>query len=502
MTGGSRWFGLARRLVYGAGMPAHRVAAALVLFSPVLLIAQQDKNPLAPYIAVSEPVVALTHVEVIDGTGAAPVADQTVVVDHGKIAYVGAADRARISDGAKVLDLHGRTVIPGLVGMHEHLFYTEPENDDLQEFIVGESAQTAPRLYLAGGVTTGRTTGSMEPYTDLQVKKSIDAGLEPGPDLDITGPYLDGPGTFSPQMARLKDAADARQTVNYWADQGVTSFKAYMFVKPEALKAAIETAHARGIKVTGHLCSVSFTEAAAMGIDNLEHGWVEDSDFTPGHTLGVCVSGRAGLDAFANKVDVNGPEAQAVIHTLMEHHVAVTSTLAIFESFAPNRPPLRFLEREHESMMPEAWASVLERRAAVAANAGKSSWEAALKKEMAFERAFVAAGGVLMAGCDPTGYGAVLPGFGDDRNIELLAEAGFSPAEAIEIATLNGAKYLGRDKEIGSIAAGKQADLVVVKGDLGKDVSAVEKIEMVFKKGVGYDPRKLIDSTRGMVGIR
>jgi imidazolonepropionase-like amidohydrolase len=121
---------------------------------------------------------------------------------------------------------------------------------------------------------------------------------------------------------------------------------------------------------------------------------------------------------------------------------------------------------------------------------------------MQFEREFVAAGGLLMAGCDPTGFGTVLPGFGDQRNLELLVQAGFTPEQVIQIYTQNGAKYLGRENRVGTIAAGKQADLVVVAGDPAKDISAVEHVVYVFKNGVGYDPAKLIESARGMVGIR
>ena len=482
-----------------ARLPISLLALATLISTA---LAQQAQNPLAAYISVPEPTVALTHVEVIDGTGAAPISDQTILLSNGKIESIGPTSTAKIPTGARVLDLTGHSVFPGLVGMHEHLFYTEPENNSLHAFIIGQSLQTAPRLYLAAGVTTGRTTGSIEPYADLDLRRQIDKGLVPGPDLDITGPYLDGPGTFIMQAVPLPDAAAARAAVNYWADQGVTSFKAYMFIKPEALKAAIDAAHAHGLKITGHLCSVSIPEAAEMGIDNLEHGLLEDSEFTPNRMPGICSPGNAGIKAIADTIDINGPQVQALIHTLVDHHVAITSTLAIFESFTPNRPPMSFLDHEHDSMLPEAWSSVLENRAHIAPAGEKSPWLAAFKKEMAFEHAFAAAGGLLMAGCDPTGYGAVLPGFGDQREIELLVEAGFSSVEAIQIATLNGARYLGRDKQIGTIAPGKQADLVVVKGDPAKNISAVENVEYVFKHGTGYDPSKLIESTRGMVGIR
>jgi hypothetical protein len=241
-------------------------------------------------------------------------------------------------------------------------------------------------------------------------------------------------------------------------------------------------------------------EAAEMGSTTWSTACWRTRNSPPGRKPGVCNYGRAGLEEIANKVDVNGPQVQALIRTLLDHPVAVTSTLAGYESFVRNWPPMPFLVRQRASMLAEAWSG-LETRAGLAARAEKSLWTAAFTREMAFARAFAAAGGVLMAGCDPTGYRAVLPGFGDQRNIELLVEAGFTPLEAIRIATLNGAVYLGQDKEIGPIATGKQAELVVVKGDPAKDITAVEPVELV-KKGVGYDPGKLIESTRGMAGAR
>jgi hypothetical protein len=127
---------------------------------------------------------------------------------------------------------------------------------------------------------------------------------------------------------------------------------------------------------------------------------------------------------------------------------------------------------------------------------------ALIRKEMDFEVAFVRAGGLLLAGPDPTGNGGVLPGFGDQREIELLVEAGFTPVEAIQIATANGAAYLGQQDRIGSIAPGKQADLVLIKGDPSKNIGEIENVETVFKAGIGYDSARLIESVRGQVGIR
>ena len=482
-------------------LPMFLAAACLTAVS-LAGFAQIATSPLAPYISVSDPVIALAHVEVIDGTGATPGLDQTVVLDHGKIASVGPSASAQIPAGAKVLDLHGHTVYPGLVGMHEHLFYSEPENSRLRQHAASESLDTAPRLYLAAGITTARTTGSIEPYTDLNIQHAIDTEEMPGPDLDLTGPFLQGPGGSFIQMHVLSGADDATRTVDYWVKEGITSFKAYQNIPPDELKAAIAAVHAHGLKITGHLCSIGFTEAADMGIDNLEHGIAVDTEFYSGKKHGVCPDARAAEQEMADKLEMDGAPVQAMIHTLVAHHVAVTSTLSVLEGFVPNRPPTAFLEREQDPMMPEAWTSVLETRALIAEHADKSIWPVLMKKEMQFEREFVAAGGLLMAGCDPTGYGAVLPGFGDQRNLELLVEAGFSPEQAIQIYTQNGAKFLGREDRIGTIAAGKQADLVVVTGDPAKDISAVEHVDYVFKKGVGYDPRKLMASTRGMVGIR
>lgn len=484
-------------------MPRLSLFTACLLIPCAFVLAQATPpNPLAPYIRANDPVVLLEHMRVIDGTGAAPQSDQAILIDHGQIKSVGPNASIQVPAGARVLDLSGHTVIPGLVGMHEHLFYAEPGNPAQHGLAATEMIQTGPRLYLAAGITTARTTGSIEPYTDLNIKHDIDTGLEPGPDFDVTGPYLDGPGTIIPMNHQLSSAADATNTVNYWAGEGITSFKAYQYITPEELKASIDATHAHGLKITGHLCSVGFTEAADMGIDNLEHGIGVDTEFYSKKQPGLCPGQGPPMQEMATKLDMNSAPVQAMIHDLVQRHVAVTSTLAIFESFVPNHPPMALLQREEGSMMLQAWAGVLEARAQMSEHADKSFWPVALKKEMQFEREFVAAGGLLMAGCDPTGYGAILPGFGDQRNLELLVEAGFTPVQAIQIYTQNGAKYLGRDNKLGSIAAGKQADLVVLKADPSQDIHNIESVETVFKNGVGYDSQALIDSTRGMVGIR
>jgi imidazolonepropionase-like amidohydrolase len=480
--------------------------AGAVVWCVLLLMAAavaQVKDAVKPFVKEDAPVLVLNHVRVIDGTGAAPMEDQRIDIENGKITRVQSAKlRKAYPPNAKVLDLSGKTVIPGLVGMHEHLFYPTPGDGPGHQQMYGEMAESAPRLYLAGGVTTARTTGSVEPYTDLALKAAIDAGEMPGPKLLITGPYLEGTPSLGPQLHSLTGPEDAARTVDYWAEEGVTNYKAYMHITPEELKAAIDHAHARGLKLTGHLCSVGFTKAAELGIDDLEHGLVVDTEFAPEKKEGVCPGQRGPMTAMAKSLDVDGPQVQAMIRMLVEHHVAVTSTLAIFESFTPNRPPMEQEMAPKSAMATEAWSDFATTRAEIAERGDSSNWPALLKKEMQFERSFVKAGGLLLAGCDPTGYGGILPGFGDQRGMELLVEAGFTPVEAIHIATQNGAIYLGQQDHVGSVAEGRAADLVVLDGNPSVKIEDVEKVETVFKDGVGYDPAKLRASVAGMVGIR
>ena len=466
-------------------------------------VAQTQKAPdVAPFVSVDAATIVLNHVRVIDGTAAPAKDDQAIVIANGKIQSIGPAASAQIPAGAQVLDRPGYSVIPGIVGMHDHLYYTNSITLQVAGGRVAEPGLaiptlsfTAPRLYLASGVTTMRTTGSLEPYTDLKIKSRIEAGLMPGPSIDATAPYLEGAPTFFAQMHELTGPDDAKRMVEYWASEGMTSYKAYMNITREELSAAIQAAHSHNLKLTGHLCSVTWPEAIALGIDDLEHGPVfADTEFVAGKKPDVCPAD--GTPAWA-KQDIKGPAVQDLIHNLISHHVAVTSTLPVFDAFAPGRPPLQ--QRTLDALSQEAALSYLTSRAEIPLDLPSVAF---IRKEMDFELAFAKAGGLLLAGPDPTGNGGVLPGFGDQREIELLVEAGFTPVEAIHVATENGAIYLGRQNTIGTLAPGKQADLVLIKGDPSKNINDIENVETVFKSGTGYDSKKLIDSIRGQVGIR
>jgi imidazolonepropionase-like amidohydrolase len=457
-----------------------------------ICFAQPQQPNIKDFIRVQSPVIALEHVRVIDGAGAPAQADQTVVISGGKITAIGKAGAVAVPADANRMDMTGYSALPGLVGMHDHLFY--PGGGGLYH----DMPFSFPRLYLALGVTTIRTTGSMEPYTDLEIKKAIDAGKMPGPKMNATGPYLEGEGLPLLQVHALTGPDDATRTVEYWVAEGAQSFKVYNFITRAELKAVIDAAHKHGIKVTGHLCSIGFREAAELGIDDLEHGLTVDTEFHPDKKPDVCPNPNQAVEAAA-KLEVTSEPIQTTIKALVAKHVAVTSTLPVFEQFVPARPdePQKVLD----TLSDEARKAYQAIRARNAQNK-QNPWPTMFQREMEFERAFVKAGGTLLAGLDPTGIGGTVAGYGDLREVELLVEAGFTPLEAIKIATLNGAQFLGEADHIGSLAPGKQADIMLVKGDPSSNISDIENVELVFKDGVGWDSKKLIDSVKGQVGIR
>ncbi len=410
-------------------------ALFVTLSALVTLTAQRPtlSTAVRAYVSVDAPLIALTHARVIDGTGAAPREDQTLILNNGIITTIGSSASTAVPAGAQTIDLTGKSVIPGLVMVHEHLYYPNGPG------VYGQLGESFSRLYLSGGVTTMRTGGNVNGFMDLNMMRLVEAGQKPGPAIDATAPYLNGPNTFI-QMRTLKGPEDARRQVQYWTDEGATSLKTYMQITRGELAAAINEAHRRGIKVTGHLCSVTYAEAASLGIDNLEHGFFAATDFVADKKPDQCPGQGVGQKTIA-ALDENGAPFKTLVQTLIKANVALTSTLTVFETFTPGRPKPPGIE-----VLTPQLREQFEQNYARTSQNKESIYTTLFPKGMALERAFAKAGGLLIAGTDPTGGGGVIPGFANQRQVELLVDAGFTPLEAISISTLNGAKYLGRDK--------------------------------------------------------
>ena len=461
-----------------------------LLCSSTALAAQERPEPRGQalqFVSVNAPVVALTHARVVDGTGVAALADQTIIVRGARIEAIGPSASTRVPDGARVVDLNGHTVIPGLVGLHEHTWFGGMRRST-------PMTVSGPLLYLAMGVTSAMTAGSQFPYHELNMKRAVDAGTIAGPRFYVTGPYFTGGAPRASANRIVNSPEEVRSVIAYWANEGATWFKFLGEVTREVLAAGIKEAHARGAKVTGHLCSVTFTEAANLGLDALQHGFITNSDYVPNKRPDVCPPENMRIQA---DVDVNAPAVQASIREIVARGTAVVSTLGVYETFMPTRAKLN--PAALEMLDPEARKEVEANHAGLV-QAGLIVPDRLLKKMMEWERAFVSAGGLLGAGCDPWGTG-FLPGFGNLRNYELLVEAGFTPEQSVQVISYNGARILGEDKRFGSIAPGKLADLVVIRGNPLQTPTDIYNVVTVFKDGIGYDSAKLRAAAKGHVGV-
>jgi imidazolonepropionase-like amidohydrolase len=464
---------------------ARPIVAVVLALAPAPALAQRTLNPqVQRFVSVNAPVVVITHVRLVDGSGSPAKEDQTIVITGEKISAVGKAGQVAIPQGAHVLDRTGTTVIPGIVGLHDHLYYQQV------------MTYSYPKLFLAAGVTTIRTTGSRDSYQELNLQRQVNNGEVAGPEVFTTGPYVQGAGQAVGWMHPLNSPEEARRLVRYWSEEGVNWFKAYNLITRDELGAAIDEAHKHGIKVTGHLCSVTFREAVALGIDNLEHGLTTDAEFRPGKELDKCPSG-SGDTAYA-ALDIKSPAVQQTIKEMVSHGTAMTSTLAVEEISRPTRVPHD--QRVLDALAP-AYADQVKRFYDSAQYKNDSIPRASLKKAMEFEREFVKAGGLLGAGSDPCCLSEIA-GYGDQRNYELLVEAGFTPEQAIQIMTSNGAKILGIADRTGTVVPGKQADLVLLAGNPVASPGDIKNVTMVFRRGLGYDPAKLTDAIKGQVGLR
>ncbi len=465
------------------------VAIPFLISSSIL--AQPSENA-KKFITFQQESFAITNVTVIDGKGTAPQQTMTVLVKSGKIVDVGSSNKITIPAGTNIINAKGKTLLPGFVMLHEHIFYTKIFEN---EFNVVNMTNTFPRMYLAGGVTTMRTAGSVSPHTDLNINRLIKDGKMVGPKMDVTGPFIERGSDFRiPQLPILPKDQQAGTTVDYWADQGSTSFKVYMHVTKNDLTQVVQRAHAHAMKVTGHLCSVTYAEAGEIGIDNLEHGFMASSDFVVGKQSDLCDAFKQRSSLLAlNKDD---ERMTALMKLLIQKGVTITTTPAVF---APSTNYEMVLGGGEEALHPDIQKEL---KARYDRNVGKdSSQQKLFEKELYWIKKFYDMGGKLVVGTDPTGAGRTIAGYSNLWSLEILVKAGFNLPEAVMLCTLKGAEYLKRDKEVGSIEKGKAADFILIDGDLIADVKNIRKIQWVFKDGVGYDSKTIFESVKGKVGL-
>ncbi|WP_370478877.1 amidohydrolase family protein [Tamlana flava] len=443
------------------------------------------------YVSHPKGIYVFQNLTIVDGTGNASKTNQDIIVNGEIIEHIGPG--LPIPENAIVVNLEGKSAIPGMVMLHEHLFY--PKATPGNNFGVNQMSYSFPKLYLAGGITTMRTAGSIIPHADLNIKNKILNGEIPGPKMDVTSPHLDREGTGLIELGPFGSTEQVVDMVNLYADLGVTSFKVYNYLTKADLKAIVETAHSKNLKVTGHLCSITYRQAADIGIDNLEHGFYASSDFIVNKQPDECEPFNQRKSLLQLPVD---SEAMTdLIEHLVEKKVALTSTINVFEPYTSREVVpgggLDALYTGAKEKVFKRWAS----------KQGRDSLDYVLfNKAKVWEKAFHDAGGLLVAGTDPTYDGRIIAGYANMRLVELFVEMGFTIPETIKICTLNGAKYLEQDDTIGTLEKGKIADFIILNKDISKDIKAIRSTETVFKNGIGYNSEKLFRAADGLVGIR
>lgn len=442
----------------------------LFLLSHLAVMLAQNPNPER---------VLIKNIKLIDGTGGPIQQDKTILIEDGVFKKVFSSSDFEISKDVKVIDGKGKTMIPGLIGVHNHLHI--PGNPFLGDI--------AAKLYLASGVTTIQTCGAASADREIEIAKKVETGAIKGPEIIPSGPYITGKGG-NQNMIIPQNEDQLRDTIKFWADKGVKWFKVYRNIEPEFLKIVIDEAHRNNTRITGHLCSVTFREASDMGIDAIEHGFNSASDFRNKKKVGECSGSREYVD----ELDLDSKEVTNLLEKLVENGTVLTSTLSIYEASIPSRS---FIDKRSSEIMSESFRENFKDINERTDKEISKTREKRLRRIMDFEYKFYKIGGVLSAGVDAGRH--ILPGFGDQRNFLLLREAGFTTQEAINIMTRNGALKLGRT-DIGTVEAGKRADFLILDGDLEFDDNAIQKLSEIYKNGVSYDPGSLLQGLKGKYG--
>ena len=427
------------------------------------------------------PDFALVGGTVIDGTGSPPRPKCTVVVRGGRIAAVG-PDEA-VPEGVTTIDVTGRCILPGMIDMHGHLYANDGKT-------IRNQFVPYALLYLAGGVTTVFSPGDFDPEGTVAFRESVKRGEAIGPRVLTAGPYFDHRPSHLDWIRGVNSADEARQLFDAWKGR-IDGVKVYTSIQEPELVAVIGSAHEAGLRVVGHLDSVTATRAIELGIDGLEHGIFTMSELAgPFPGWFPTTPWLAKLAA----LDVDAPPMKPLIASIVERHVVIDPTTVTFQELLPDFVAVapdwkRFTAPESVKPIDDLFA-MLRQEASKQGPQWLEALHGALRKQNQFVKAVHDRGGIVVTGTDPVGVNLV-PGYALHRELRNLVEAGFTPLEAIKAATQDAARALRRDAEIGTIAPGKVADLVVVGGDPAHAIDDVGRTEIVIAGGVRHDPAEL-----------
>lgn len=439
-----------------------------------------------------EDITVLKNVAVVDVDAGTSTPEMSVVLSAGKIKTITKTAGFNVPKNARVIDLKGRYLVPGFVEMHAHLFLHpwDEQGSIMQQYDRGSILKML-RVMLAFGITTVRDPGS-ETEAAVTLRDMIAAGKVTGPRVFTAGRIL-ATGRENPEPFVFVDSEQAvRNEVRWQAAAGVDIIKVYSSMPPNLLKVAIEEAHANRLRVIGHLHAASWTQAAEMGIDSIAHNAPWNPEYLPENARARYQQTLFGRVYWLEHVDLNSPAIHALIEELVKHRVAVDPTLiSLHTKFWGDDK--RYLQHPQMSFAPELFTKGWPRGRFTA------SWthdqylqaQAQWSKALAFTEKMFDNGVLLTVGTDtPTPY--VIPGVSYHEELKLLADAKIGPADLLRMATVNGAKAIGREKEFGKVKTGMRADLVVLKNDPLETVENFKQIELVIKEGVVYDPQKLL----------
>jgi len=413
--------------------------------------------------------LAIVGATVIDGTGSSPIPDSVVVIKKGRIVAVGPRAKTKVPRHATVVDARGKTILPGLWDMHAHF----------------EQVEWGP-IYLAAGVTTVRDCGNEFEFITA-VRDAVAHGRGLGPRLLLAG-VVDGTGPLAIGVQRVDTPEQARMWTRRYHDAGFQQMKIYSSVKLEELKVVAEEAHHLGMTVTGHVPEgLNAYQAIEAGQDQINHvGYIADIMHAPlaaQATNNVAAGWRERAKAIP-EIDLNSPEAQKAVAFLKAHGTVIDPTIALSEFFTGTtaKPPASF-----EPGIVDVAPELMEQLADVGPPTERSDFEEKVfEKEVAIVGVLHRAGIPIVAGTDQT-----VPGHSLHRELELYVQAGFTPMEAIQAATVVPARVMGLGKEVGTIEAGKRADLIVVDGDPLADIRNSRNVDFTITNGRMYNTADL-----------